>query len=246
MTVGREFDFEVEAELDLVWRALTTADGLATWYVDHADVDARPGGELKVDWGTGPHAMGTYEVVEPPHRLKLVYGGDEVGAEEWLLSHADGVTHVRLIHSLPVEDGATWDDQYGDITRGWSLFMGTLAWVGRTIGELGRRSEVRIGSIASGAWPRVLDALGVASTPSAGDRLALPDLPAAEVLVGHDGLSMLAAFGDRATLLVDVEGDSLYTVSATYGADSDDLAQLLATITDLAQRLCDAAGSTEY
>lgn len=240
--VGRNFEFEVEGELDLVWQALTTSEGLATWYVDHAEVDARPGGELKVDWGAGPHAMGTYEIVDAPRHLKLVYGGGQVGAEEWLLSHDDGVTHVRLIHSLPVEEGASWDDLYGDITRGWSLFMGTLAWVGATIGRVGRQTEVRIGSIADGAWHRVSAALGVDTSPSTGDTLTLPDVPPAEVLVAHDGLSLLLAFDDRATLLVDVEGDSLYTVSATYGVQEDDHAALLGEIANLAQRLCDAAG----
>ena len=69
--VGREFEFDVESDLDLVWEALTTPEGLSTWYVSSAEVDAREGGELKVDWGTGPFAMGTWEVFDRPHRLKL-------------------------------------------------------------------------------------------------------------------------------------------------------------------------------
>ena len=31
--VPREFSFNVRAERDLVWEALTTSDGLASWYV---------------------------------------------------------------------------------------------------------------------------------------------------------------------------------------------------------------------
>jgi uncharacterized protein YndB with AHSA1/START domain len=240
--VGREFAFEVESELELVWDALTTADGLATWYVDNAEIDASPGGELKVDWGTGPYAMGSFEVVEAPHRLKLVYGGDQVGAEEWLLSHEDGVTHVRLIHSLPVEEGSTWDEQYGDITRGWKLFHGTLMWVARTIGRLGRRTEVRLGDIADGAWRRVIEELGLPSTPDANEKIALDGLPPADVLVAVDDYSLLLAFDDEVTLLVDVEGSSLYTVAATYGDETERSAALRSSIAELAERLCKAAG----
>lgn len=239
--VGREFEWQVESDLDTVWRALTTPEGLATWYVSNAEVDAREGGELKVDWGTGPFAMGSFEAVDPPHRLKLVYGGDQVGAEEWLLSHEGGVTYVRLIHSLPVEDGKTWDDVYPDIVRGWSLFMGTLQWVTGTVGELGRRSEVRLGDIAKGAWDRVIEALDLHGTPAAGATIALDGLPHADVLIGVDDYSLLLAFADRATLLVDVEGPHLYTLAATYGDTEDP--NLLAGITALAERLCVAAGT---
>lgn len=240
--VGREFEFEVHSDLDLVWAALTTPEGLATWYVSSAEVDAREGGELKVDWGTGPFAMGTFEVFDPPRRLKLTYGGDQVGAEEWLLSHEDGVTHVKLIHSLPVADGKTWDELYGDITRGWSLFMATLAWVADSKEGLGRQSEVRLGDIADGAWRRVIAALGVEATPDSGATLSIAGLPDAEVLVGVDDYSLLLAFDRRATLLVDVEGPHLYTLAATYGDPSG--GELLAGVTELAERLCAAAAAS--
>ena len=41
--VGREFHFDVQADLDLVWDALTTSEGLTTWYVADATVDPRQG-----------------------------------------------------------------------------------------------------------------------------------------------------------------------------------------------------------
>lgn len=237
---GREFSFEIPADLDLVWEALTTPEGLASWYVYRAAGAAEPGGSLTLDWGNGPHAMGTYDVVNPPHRLRLVYGGDQVGAEEWLLTHDEGVTHVRLVHSLPVDEGATWDDLYGDITRGWSLFMATLAWVGRTQGRLGRSSAVRIGPYTSGAWDALLRVLGLATTPDAGATFEVPGLPPAEVLAAVDEYSLLLAFDDRATLLVDVEGTSLYTLAATYGERSPAAESLRRTLTTLGEQMCAA------
>lgn len=240
--VGREFAFDVEADLEWVWHALTTAEGLATWYVADAEVDAQPGGELKLDWGAGPHAMGTYDIVAAPRRLRLVYGGSEVGVEEWLLSHADGVTTVRLIHSLPVDEDATWDETYGDITRGWTLFFATLQWAALATGDLGRSSEVRVGALGDGAWDRILTALDLEATPAAGATLSLDGLPPAVVLIAVDGYSLLLALGDNATLLVDVEGSSLYTLAATYGDTTDRSASLLRRLVAVAERLCAAAG----
>ncbi len=240
--VGREFAFEVEADLDWVWQALATSEGLATWYVAEAEVDARPGGELKVDWGAGPHAMGTFDVVDAPHRLRLVYGGSEVGVEEWLLSHAAGVTTVRLIHSLPLDEDATWDETYGDITRGWSLFFATLQWTARAVGNLGRSSEVRTGTIGDGAWDRILAALDLDAVPAEGTTLSLDGLPPADVLRAVDGYSLLLALGEEATLLIDVEGNSLYTLAATYGDVTEHSATVLHRLVALAERLCAAAG----
>jgi uncharacterized protein YndB with AHSA1/START domain len=241
--VPREFSFDIHADIELVWEALTTADGLASWYVARASVDPQVGGDLEVDWGTGSYAMGTFDVVDSPNRIRLVYGEPEVGTEEWVLNHKDGVTHVLLVHSLPVEDGETWDDRYADITRGWLLFHSTLVWVAAVVAELGRRSEVRLGSIAVDAWPRVLAVLGVAATPQPGSTVHIGGLPRGEVLVAVDGYSLLIAFGNRATLLVDVEGSTLYTLAATYGEETDDTRRLRISLTDLAERLCAAAAA---
>jgi hypothetical protein len=99
---------------------------------------------------------------------------------------------------------------------------------------------VRIGTIEGDAWGRVLAALGLEVTPAPGAAIPLTDAPSAEVLVAVDGYSLLLAVADRATLLVDVEGPSLYTLAATYGADTGEASALRARLTALAERLCDA------
>lgn len=244
---GREFDLDVEAELDLVWDALTTSAGLASWYVVAADVDLQPGGKLTVDWGVGPVAMGEFDVIEAPQRLRLIYregGGAPTGAEEWLLSHDNGVTHVRLIHSLPVEPGSTWDDTYPGIVRGWSLFMGTLAFVVERHGRLGRAAEVRVGDIEPGAWEGVLGVLGLAASPVPGGQISLPEAGPADVVVSVDGFSLLFAVDDTATLLIDVEGDSLYTVAATYGPAAVASDVLRGQLVAIAEAACRAASGS--
>jgi len=142
---------------------------------------------------------------------------------------------------LPVEDGATWDDTYPGIVRGWGLFVGTLQYLVNRVGALGRATEVRLGKIAPGAWQRVLASLGMEGTPPPGFTAELRAW-AAEVLVSVDDYSLLLAFGDEATLLIDVEGDSLYTVAATYGDASPQRAELLQGLAALAEDACRAAG----
>lgn len=225
----REFSFDVDADLETVWAALTTPQGLSSWYVSDAKVEAVEGGALEVDWGTGEYAMGTFDLVDAPHRLRLAYATDDgqpTGTEEWLLSSGDGVTHVRLIHSLPVAEGATWDDTYPDIVRGWSLFMGTLEWLFDQGHPLGRRATVSVGPMPSGNWHLVLEELGLRATPDPGTRIET-SVGIADVVVAADDFSLLLGF-EGGTLLVDVEGPNLYTLAATYGEERPDLLDRLA------------------
>lgn len=237
----RDFELALVADLELVWEALTSAKGLASWYVVEADLDGD--GRVTLDWGTGPYGMGRIEEVERLHRLRVVYAEDATpnGAEEWLLTHREGVTHIRLIHSLPVEPGDTWDGTYPDIVRGWILFLATLRFVAERVGRLGRAAHARVGSYAAGGWPAVLDGLGLDRTPPSGSAVEIGGA-GAEVLVSVDGYSLLFAFDDRATLLVDVDGDQLYTLAAGY-QDSEQAAELVAALVAVAERACAAAGA---
>jgi uncharacterized protein YndB with AHSA1/START domain len=51
-----------------VWAALTTAEGLGTWFGNRAEVDLRVGGQAKLTWDTGDTATLTIERLEP-HRV---------------------------------------------------------------------------------------------------------------------------------------------------------------------------------
>ena len=49
-----------------VWAALTTAEGLGTWFGNEATIDLRPGGSARVSWTDGPTAHLRVERVEEP------------------------------------------------------------------------------------------------------------------------------------------------------------------------------------
>jgi uncharacterized protein YndB with AHSA1/START domain len=47
-----------------VWAALTTAEGLGTWFGDQATIDLRPGGSAQMTWTSGDRADMRIERVE--------------------------------------------------------------------------------------------------------------------------------------------------------------------------------------
>jgi uncharacterized protein YndB with AHSA1/START domain len=66
------FPDRIERTLELahpperVWQALTTAEGLGTWFGNRAEIDLRVGGRAKLTWDSGDTATLTIERVEPP------------------------------------------------------------------------------------------------------------------------------------------------------------------------------------
>ncbi len=49
-----------------VWAALTTAEGLGTWFGNDAAIDLRPGGLARMSWAGGPAVQMRVERVEEP------------------------------------------------------------------------------------------------------------------------------------------------------------------------------------
>jgi uncharacterized protein YndB with AHSA1/START domain len=49
-----------------VWAALTTAEGLGTWFGNEATIDLRPGGKARMSWADGPTVEMRVERVEEP------------------------------------------------------------------------------------------------------------------------------------------------------------------------------------
>lgn len=66
------FPDRIERTLELahppkaVWAAITTAEGLGTWFGNQATIDLRPGGEAAMSWTGGGNATMRVERVEEP------------------------------------------------------------------------------------------------------------------------------------------------------------------------------------
>lgn len=231
-----EFTTTIVAPIDEVWNALTTGEGLQAWYVAKATVEPGLGGEVAISWGEGPEGLSRIDIWEQPHRVRFAYvpqGGMEVGdqgggSEEWFLTHDDGVTTVRLVHSLPDPGVEDWQGYYGDIERGWSLFLATLGYYVESTERRGRVTTLatpRVRGEATEVWKRLQAELGL-SGPVAGAETALTidgsSVPA-KVLVAAEPLAILLDV-DGTLLLADLEGSGedrvMYTLASTFGNDS--------------------------
>ncbi|MBE1490796.1 uncharacterized protein YndB with AHSA1/START domain [Plantactinospora soyae] len=72
-----------------MWAALTTAEGLGSWFGDSADVDLRPGGEAHVRWVEyGAHTL-WIEVVDPPRRFAYSWAVDGLGPSDPRRTHVE-------------------------------------------------------------------------------------------------------------------------------------------------------------
>lgn len=61
-----ERTLEVAHPPSKVWAAITTAEGLGTWFGNEATIDLRPGGSAQMSWTDGSTAKMRVERVEEP------------------------------------------------------------------------------------------------------------------------------------------------------------------------------------
>ena len=64
----------VDRPLERVWAAITTAEGLGTWFGDSAEVDLRVGGTAKLTWKSGDAAHLRIERLEPQTIFGYTWG----------------------------------------------------------------------------------------------------------------------------------------------------------------------------
>jgi len=119
-----------------VWAALTTAEGLAGWFGDEAEIDLRPGGAARLAWhGEGHAAVLRVERVEQPRIFGFTWGIYGLPADdprrtyvEFTLEPAGGGTRLTVVESgfaqLPSD---AHRKAYDGNTEGWAKELGELA-----------------------------------------------------------------------------------------------------------------------
>ncbi|BCB83321.1 SRPBCC domain-containing protein [Phytohabitans suffuscus] len=117
-----------------VWAALTTAEGLGTWFGNSAEVDLRVGGQAKLTWDSGDSATLTIERLEPPHVFGYTWPIHGLPADdprrtyvEFTLEPAGSGTTLTMVETgfaqLPeVEHKAAFPGN----TQGWTSELGEL------------------------------------------------------------------------------------------------------------------------
>ena len=117
-----------------VWTALTTAEGLASWFGQKVTIDLRPGGSAHLAWDSGDSADMRVERVEEPTVFGFtwpIHGLPQDDARrtyvEFTLEPAGGGTRLTVVESgfaqLSPDDH---DKAYGGNTQGWASELGEL------------------------------------------------------------------------------------------------------------------------
>jgi uncharacterized protein YndB with AHSA1/START domain len=125
-----ERTLQLAQPIETVWAALTTAEGLGTWFGNSAEVDLRIGGEIKLAWDSGDTGTLTIERLEPPHVFGYkwpVYGlpADDprrTYVEFTLETSGDGTTLTMVETGF---DQAP-ETAYKGNTEGWTHELGEL------------------------------------------------------------------------------------------------------------------------
>jgi len=133
-------ELSLAAPLDVVWRAITTADDLVRWFPFEARADGRAGGTIELIWG--PQIRGRCRILawEPPHHLRTTWMDAANPATDraespsptfvdWHLETKGGRTVLRLVHS-GFGAGATFDQEFDGTRRGWAHELEALrCWI---------------------------------------------------------------------------------------------------------------------
>lgn len=209
------FEIDIDASPEEVWERLTTADGLTSWFGTRATIDLRAGGNRVVGWGDSMEISGRIEEIEPPRRIRVVYtaDGEETGAEEWLITTDSSTTRLTLVNSFADDGIEDWEGFFGDIRRGWRLFLASLKHALEKAGMPNRTADCRYVPTAETReelWTAVDRVLRSHPSLVEGMEPCLTDRPHSRLLTADDR-----------TLLIDVEGSGpdqvVYVQAATHG-----------------------------
>jgi uncharacterized protein YndB with AHSA1/START domain len=118
-----------------VWAALTTAEGLGTWFGHEATIDLRPGGSGRLKWSGGETAELRVERVEEPsvfgftwHISGLPEGDPRRTYVEFTLEPVGAGTRLTVVESGFAQlSGEAHRKAFDDNTEGWASELGELA-----------------------------------------------------------------------------------------------------------------------
>ena len=123
----------IAASTRAVWRAITTADGLKSWWVDEARVDQREGGRVVVssedDEGNTVEEFGILHTLRPTRKVEIFWDKNSPAPTKgtrisFQLASDRDETKVLLIHSGGgiLED----EEERASLEKGWRQALKSL------------------------------------------------------------------------------------------------------------------------
>ncbi len=111
-----------------VYRTLTRASAVRTWFCDAAQLDVRPGGRVFLYWNAGYRVNGEFTAVDPNKKLAFTWqAADEPGPTrvQITLKEKDGGTALALSHG-GIGAGKKWTAAAEGLAHEWESALDNL------------------------------------------------------------------------------------------------------------------------
>jgi uncharacterized protein YndB with AHSA1/START domain len=122
------YEVAIAAPPSVVYRRLTTVEGLKRWIAADAVVEARPGGRIQWTHDNGATMVGRFVERDPPRRVVFTYGwqGELMG-----LPPESSTVHIELEERgdttiLRLSHEEVPPQSVDDHRTGWVFFLGRL------------------------------------------------------------------------------------------------------------------------
>ena len=226
-----EITRDLDAPVELVWKALTDPAEIVRWFPTDAVIDPRPGGRYTISWEGQWQWDMTITDWEPSHRLRMVdrqarpfdADGQPIAnaspvelALEFTLEARGNRTTLRLVQS-GFGHGSTWDDEIDGVTLGWHVELsGLLHYLTHHRGHDRRTvwAHATTDRSLAAVWsqlvaPTGLVTNGVVETHAAGDRCRLV-LASGDII---DGTVIFSAPSRQLVVSAESFADGLFRLS---------------------------------
>ncbi len=118
-----ETELQINATPEQVWAAVTTPEGITSWFAPEARVNPGENGTVWISWGPGMEGESRIAAWEPGQKFAFTQGRpDGESMVEFQIEAQSGSTLLRLVQSGFGTD-AKFDDEYNSTSRAWMLFL---------------------------------------------------------------------------------------------------------------------------
>jgi uncharacterized protein YndB with AHSA1/START domain len=116
-------EVEIDATVEQVWEAVSTSQGIASWFAPDVKVEPGVGGSVSVSMG-GMEVASRIEEWEPNRHIRIVMDRPEdapPSVVDYYVEGRGGSTVMRLVHSG--FDSASFDGEFESYGRGWPVYL---------------------------------------------------------------------------------------------------------------------------
>jgi len=228
-----DIEIEIDASIEDVWKALTEADQLKSWFPYDARVTPGKGGSIWLSWGPDCEGEAPITIWDPPKQIQFTEHRGPFGAEDTIaavdittdyhLKSVGGKTVLRLVQA-GLGPEKEWDGEYNATAEDWPMFLAILAHYVPNHGGVVRQVtniEAAIDRSTTDTWSQLF--AGVTPTIDSPYELKLTDS-----LVVH-GITRLINPGRRLVGTIPELKDAVFVLTVHDKADKSKIAIELST-----------------